>query len=126
MLLINQHRQFTALVGTLLPDMANRPRNTKVWQQLRVLRKRAKLSQEKLAEQMGLTQGMISQLENGISDYTRSHIEQLAHFFKVDPAELVATENGDSIYSILKGFPEEERARAVEVLKALRRTSEGR
>jgi transcriptional regulator with XRE-family HTH domain len=106
--------------------MANKARNTKVWQQLRVLRQRAKISQEKLAEEMGLTQGMISQLENGKSDYTRSHIEQLAQFFKVDPAELVATDNGESIYSLLKSLPEDDRPRAVEILKALKRTAESR
>lgn len=126
MLLINQHRQFTAFVGTLLPDMAKDPKNTKVWQQLRLLRKRRKLSQEKLAAQIGLTQGMISQLESGKSDYTRSHIEQLAQFFKVDAAELVATEGVESIYSILRSLPENDRPRAIEVLKALQRTSEGR
>lgn len=124
------HRQFTVPSGMLLAGMAKKatpkqPTNPREWHQLRAIRNAKKLSQEKLAEAIGLSQGMISQLESGESDYTRNHLEKLAKFFNVDQAELVGdVATGDPVYRLLREFPPEERHRAVEVLKSLKRAAE--
>lgn len=123
MLLMNADRQSTAETGMIFPMMARRP-SAREWQQLRRLRKKARLSQAKLADEIGLSQGMISQLEKGDSDYTRTHIESLSRFFQIDPAELVGDLSGnETLYEVLRDFPADERSRALEVLKALKRAS---
>jgi transcriptional regulator with XRE-family HTH domain len=99
--------------------------NARRWTQLIMLRKRRKLSQEKFGARVGLTQGMISHLENGESDYTRTHVETFARELGVDPADLVATDstNPNSIYGLINSLPEDERPRALELLKVFQQTA---
>jgi len=82
-LLMEPHRQSTAVIGTIA-GMATRPAKRlvrakprrAVWF-LKAWRKYRGLSQEALGAKVGLTQGMISQLEDGTSNYTRQHLEEL-------------------------------------------------
>lgn len=99
--------------------------NTQAWNQLRMLRKQRKLSQEKLAAESGMTQGMVSHLEKGRVDYTRTHLQTFARVLRVDPADLVATDasNPNSIYGLINSLPEDERPRALELLKVLQQTA---
>jgi transcriptional regulator with XRE-family HTH domain len=122
-LLMEAHRQSTAS-NLMLAVMAKTPK-ARHWDQLRALRKRLKLSQEKFAERIGMTQGMISQLENGTADYTRTHLEAIARAFDVDPADLVArdADSPHSIYGLINNLPEADRPRAIELLQALNRTA---
>src|SRR5690348_5869461 len=108
-LLMEAHRQSTA-AKPILSAMAKLSQSRR-WDQLRTLRKRMKLSQEKFGERIGFTQGMISQLEKGDTDFTRTHLELIAREFNVDPADLVAADsaNPNSIYAIVNGLPESDR-----------------
>lgn len=132
MLLMGADRQQTAMGGIILAVMAKQKTSGKLanpreWHQLKALRKRAKLSQEKLGVELGVTQGFVSQLETGESDYTRSHLEQLSKIFRVDKADLVADgAEGEAVLAILKDLDPPDRARAIEILKALKRTAETR
>lgn len=108
----------------MLAVMARTPK-TRHWNQLRALRKRLKLSQEQFAARIGLTQGMISHLENGATDYTRTHLETIAREFNVDPADLVArdADSPQSIHGLINRLPEADRPRAFELLQVLTRTA---
>lgn len=63
---------------------------------IREWRKKARMTQEKLAEQIGLTPGAISQLENGIINYTQPTIENVAAALGCSVADLFRHPEGRS------------------------------
>ncbi len=123
------HRQSTGLNRTLCGIMARTPDRhsrskprRRVWF-LKQWRKYRGLSQEELGAHVGFTQGMISQLENGTSDYTRSHLESLATALDCEPSDLLVHDpnQGESPYSLIERMDADDRSRALEILKALKR-----
>lgn len=92
---------------------------------LRQWRKYRGLNQEQLAERAGISQGMVSQLENNKTDYTGQLLNVLAYALQCEPGDLVMRDPTDpeapwSIWDTLK--PGEKR-QAVEILQALKRAS---
>lgn len=85
------------------------------------------LSQEKLAERLGFTQGLISQLETGRVNFTSNHLDLLADALMCEPADLLIRNplDAEAPWSIWESLPIPQRRQAVEILKALKRTSEG-
>ena len=86
---------------------------------------RSNMTQERLAERTGLSQGMISQLENGKSDYTGGMLEILADALQCDPPDLIMRNplEPDAIWSIwdaLKDLKPAQQRQGVRLLKALR------
>jgi len=79
------------------------------------------LSQERLAERAGLSQGMISQLENGKSDYTGGMLEALAYALRCDPPDLIMRDplEPEGIWSIWDNLKPSQRRQAVRLLRAL-------
>lgn len=59
---------------------------------IRAWRKKAGLSQERVAEFLGVTHGAISQLERGKINYTQESLERLSELFDCTPAELLIGE----------------------------------
>lgn len=57
---------------------------------IREWRKYRGLTQERLAERVEMTSGMISQLENGIVNYTQPTLEALAAALSCDPGDLLS------------------------------------
>jgi antitoxin component HigA of HigAB toxin-antitoxin module len=57
---------------------------------LRELMRSNGLSQNKLAEQVGIVQPTISAVLNGRRSFTRNQVIKLAEFFNVDPAEFLS------------------------------------
>lgn len=57
---------------------------------LREWRKYRRLTQEKLAERTELTSGAISQLENGIVNYTQPTLEALAYALSCEPGDILS------------------------------------
>lgn len=78
-----------------------------------------KLSQEKLAEQIGQTAPSMSQLENGKQGFSEETLLALAAALECHPAELLGRDpnDNDSIWGIWERIPIEDRPAA---LKALR------
>lgn len=72
------------------------------------------LTQEQLADRVGVTQGLISQLENNRTDYTGALLEALADALLCDPQDLLMRDPSrpDAMWSILdnlkKATPEEQ------------------
>lgn len=79
------------------------------------------LSQERLAERIGVSRGAISQLENGITAYTQGMLEALADALACEPADLLQSDPkiDDALHSIWKSLEAPAREQAIRVLKAL-------
>jgi transcriptional regulator with XRE-family HTH domain len=69
--------------------MSLRKSSTHPGHYIRAWRKSAGLSQERVAEYLGVTHGAISQLERGLINYTQESLEKLSELFACSPAELL-------------------------------------
>jgi len=86
---------------------------------------RNEMTQDQLAERSGVTQGMISHLENGNTDFTGNMLERLAFALQCEPPDLIMRDPTDSEapWTIWETLKPAERRQAVEILKALKRAS---
>ena len=77
------------------------------------------ITQERLAERAGISQGMISQLETGDSDYTGALLEALAFGLDCEPADLIMRNplDPEAPWSIWDAIQPEDRPQAILVLK---------
>lgn len=88
---------------------------------LRAWREYRDISQEALGAKIGFTQGMISQLENGDTDFTGNHLELLSQALQCTAYDLQfrhpADEN-DPLAAVL-ALPEAVRPLAVKLIRQL-------
>lgn len=82
------------------------------------------LTQERLAERAGVSQGLISQLENNKTDFTGDVLAALAYALGCDPADLLMRDPTDpdalwSIHDALKKATPQERDQVKRVADAL-------
>lgn len=91
---------------------------------IREWRKHRGLTQERLAERIGVTPGALSQLERGDVGYTQPMLEALALELKCEPADLITRPPGAAkgLLLVWDEIPASERPRALEVLRAFART----
>lgn len=89
---------------------------------VRAWRKARGLSQERLAELAGVTQGYISHLENNATDWTGATLEALAEAMDCTALDLQTRDPDESetLFGIWDGMSADERAKAAKVLKALK------
>lgn len=82
---------------------------------------RDNITQERLADRAGISQGMISQLENGDSDFTGGLLDVLADALSCEPADLIMRDPTDpeGIWSIWDRIKPEQRKMAIDMLKVL-------
>jgi transcriptional regulator with XRE-family HTH domain len=87
-------------------------------------RKHRRLSQERLAERVGVTHGAIGQLERGLTSYTQPMLEALADALQCTPADLIMRNplKGDAPLSILDGLDSSARHEAIRFIEYLRGT----
>ncbi len=86
-------------------------------------RKHRGLTQQRLADRLGLTHGAVSQLERGLVGYTQPTLEALAEALQCEPADLIWRDPDSEFGAILaevRKFPPEQQKRIVAVLKAFR------
>lgn len=121
---MEQHRPAILFAGRSC--MAHKPRQRRRWY-LKEWREHRELSQERLADRVGVTQGLISQLENNRVNYTSDLLEKLADALMCEPADLLMRNPRDpeAPWSIWDTLPQPARVQAIEILKALKRTSTG-
>jgi transcriptional regulator with XRE-family HTH domain len=88
---------------------------------LREWRKHRGLTQERLAERAEVTQGMISQLEGGTSDFTGELLGRLADALSCDRADLIMRNplDPEAPWSIWDTLKPQQRRQALRLLKAL-------
>lgn len=86
---------------------------------IREWRKFRGFSQVQLADQIGITQGALSDLENGRFAYVQTLLETIAETLQCRPADLLARPPGtaDGLRSIWDEIPNENREQVMEILK---------
>lgn len=111
-----------------MPRVTPRPKRQRPRHYIREWRLYRNLTQEQLAERVGVTHGALSQLERGLINYTQPMLESLAFALQCDPADLIMR-NPESdpwspwqIYDGVRDLPEEDQRRIAAVIDAIRKT----
>lgn len=92
---------------------------------IREWRKYRGLSQEALAEHLGVTHGAISQVERGITGYTQPMLEGMAEAMECTPADLIMRDPGSDAVdqSVFDGLSPELRKEALHFIEFLKGTN---
>lgn len=92
---------------------------------LRRTRREANLTQEDLADRLGLTQVAISQLERGVRSPTPAIVERLAQVLEIDKSVLTGESEGQFerqvLYRNVEGMSPETLRKMNELIEALRK-----
>lgn len=91
---------------------------------IREWRKFRELTQEQLAERIGITKSYLSKIESGKKRYDQPFLEAAAVALRCEPADLIIRDpsDPDGIWSIWDQLRPLERAQVVEIAKTLKRT----
>lgn len=81
------------------------------------------LSQERLAERINRSPGLISQIENRVGPYTQETLEAIADALLCEPQDLLIRDpnDPDGIWSIWDNVEPTQRKQAIEILKTFGR-----
>lgn len=95
----------------------NRPTYIRQWRKFR------HLTQEQLADRVGVTQATIANVERGKRAYTQSLLEALADALMCGPADLLMRDPAqpDAIWSIWDQIPVQDRPQAMRVLRSFKK-----
>lgn len=87
-------------------------------------RKHRGLTQDQLAERIGMDKGYLSKIENGKRRYDQPFLEAAAVVLRCEPADLLIRDpsDPDGIWSVWDGLKPIERQQVVEIAKTLKRT----
>lgn len=108
--------------------MANKvtpiPKPRKARHFLREWRKYRGLTQEQLAERIDVTAGAISQLENGIINYTQPTIEALAYALSCEPGDILSRDPRlddaiSELRTLLQAVDRDDQKKALRVLREM-------
>jgi transcriptional regulator with XRE-family HTH domain len=107
---------------TVEPRLKRHPRHPTFIRQWRKFRG---LTQTRLADRIGMSNGNLSEIENGNTAYTQETLEVLADALQCTPADLLMRDPTDpeGIWSLWDQAKPAERLRIIEVVKAMIRTS---
>jgi len=99
-------------------SMAKRPHYIREW------RKHRGLTQDQLAERIGMDKGYLSKIETGKRRYDQPFLEAAATVLQCEPADLIIRDpsDPDGIWSIWDSLRPVERQQVVEIAKTLKRT----
>jgi len=91
---------------------------------IRQWRKHRQLTQEQLAERIGINRAHLSKIETGARDYDQKFLEAAALELRCEPADLLMRDptSPQAIWSLWDQVPEKQRPLAVEVLKGIIKT----
>jgi transcriptional regulator with XRE-family HTH domain len=92
---------------------------------LREWRKSAGLTQQALADRLGTTKSVISELETGAARWHRDHLTEIAFAIGCEPEDLLkpGPQPLEPIRLVWEKIPEESRAQALKVLESFLRTA---
>lgn len=87
-------------------------------------RKFRQLTQEQLAERIGIDKSYLSKIENGKKRYDQPFLEAAATALRCEPGDLIIRNpiDPEGIWSIWDQLEATERRQVVEIAKALKRT----
>lgn len=91
---------------------------------IREWRKHRGLTQEQLAERIGITKSYLSKIESGKKRYDQPFLEAAAEVLQCEPADLIIRDpsDPDGIWSIWDQLQPAQRTQVVEIAKTLKRT----
>lgn len=91
---------------------------------IREWRKFRELTQDQLAERIGITKSYLSKIETGKKRYDQPFLEAAAVALRCEPADLIIRDPMDpeGIWSVWDSLKPVERAQVVEIAKTLKRT----
>ena len=91
---------------------------------IREWRKHRGLSQEHLAERIGMNRAYLSKIESGKRRYDQPFLEAAADVLRCEPADLIVRDpsDPDGIWSIWDQLKPVERSQVVEIAKTIKRT----
>jgi transcriptional regulator with XRE-family HTH domain len=94
---------------------------------LRAWRKYRELTQEQLAERIGIARSYLTKIERGDRRYDQPFLEAAADALRCSPADLITRDPTDSeaLWSIWDGLTPPERIRAIAVLRAMKGDASG-
>jgi len=98
--------------------MAKKPHYIREW------RKHRGLTQEQLAERIGIARSYLTKIERGSRRYDQPFLEAAAEALRCEPGDIIMRDPtaADSIWSVWETLPPAQRLQAVAVIKALRST----
>lgn len=104
------------------PRMGKKPKKKQRITHIKAWRKHRNLSQIQLADRVGITQGALSDLENGRFAYTQTMLEALADGLNCQPWDLIWRPPGaaDSLREVIEAMDADEQKRALAVVQALK------
>lgn len=111
-----------------MPRVLPRPKRHAPRHYIKQWRTFRNLTQEQLAERVGVTHGALSQLERGLTNYTQPMLESLAFALQCEPADLIMRNPEDDawspwrIYDGIRDLPEDDQRRIAAVIDAMRKT----
>jgi transcriptional regulator with XRE-family HTH domain len=87
-------------------------------------RKHRGLTQEQLAERIGIARSYLTKIERGDRRYDQPFLEAAAEALRCSPADLIMRDPTDpeGLWSVYEGLSPAQRIRAVAVIKAMRDT----
>lgn len=90
---------------------------------IREWRKHRDLTQEQLAERLGMTYQNLGKIERGLVSYTQPLLEGLADALNCTPADIIMRDPSkpDSIYSIWEQLEPAAKSQVVEIAKTFRK-----
>lgn len=106
------------LSGETMCLMSRRGHYIKEW------RKHRGLTQDQLAERIGINRAYLSKIESGKRRYDQPFLEAAAEVLQCEPADLIIRDpsDPDGIWSIWDQLRPVERSQVVEIAKTLKRT----
>lgn len=99
--------------------MANKTPQRRLF--LKEWREHRNLTQEQLADRIGISRVMISKIERGLNPYHQAFLETAAAALMCEPADLLVRDPSqpEPIWSIWDRIPPVEKPRAIAILRAL-------
>ena len=91
---------------------------------LRQWRKHRGLTQEQLAERIGIARSYLTKIERGTRRYDQPFLEAAADALRCEPADLIMRDptESESIWSVWEGLSPTERVQAIAVIRAIKGT----
>lgn len=104
-----------------LSTMATQPHYIKEWRKFRGL------TQDQLAERIGVTKSYVSKIESAKRRYDQPFLESAAEVLQCAPADLIIRNpsDPDGIWSVWDTLEPSQRTQVVEIAKTIKRTGTG-
>src|SRR5262245_17274398 len=104
--------------------MPKRPERQRIF--LKEWRRHRGLTQEQLADRIGIDRTIVSKIENGKLDYHQAFLEAAAEALRCEPADLLVRDPTApaAIWSIWDQLSENQKPQALAVIQALKNTGQ--